>query len=236
MNEIKDFILYDSLKNKKTEGEFTGSIISKCQDFIIFSDNIKISESEGISISQGLMVGFEEEDNKKNAVSKKSDFIWHDLEKSVLEYSILIPEKTMEKYDMSKFSNDFYCTINLSHTAGLYLGDAKFSIDHLNFFKDEIIKNPVSLIREGIIFADRVSIKENIEEEILERKNNYINNQDEELYPNVGISGFTLFFYDCIIVGRDQNDQLNVSYEDFINVDDKVVNYIIILGMDDLKN
>lgn len=208
MKEIIDHVLYDALKERKIEGEFTGAIISKCKDFIIFSDNIKISELEGISISQGLLVGFEEINDNKKAVSKKSDFLWQDLEESILEYSIQIPEKTMEKYDRLKFSDDFPFTINLSHTAGLYLNDAEFSINHFDFFKDEILKNPVSLIMEGIIFADRVSI-------------------DHNGNP---------FFYDCIIVGRDKNDNLNVSYEDYINVDDKLVHYIIILGIEDLQN
>ena len=42
-------------------------------------------------------------------------------------------------------------------------------------------------------------------------------------------------FYDCLIVGRDKNDELNISYEPIVNVDDKVVEYIIILGIEELK-
>ena len=45
----------------------------------------------------------------------------------------------------------------------------------------------------------------------------------------------TLFFYDCLIVGRDKNEDINISYEPIINVDDKVVEYIIILGIEELK-
>ncbi len=207
MKESTDFILYDSLKNRKVIGEFTGSIISKCHDKIIFSDNLKIFDSEGISISQGLIVGFEDNDNKKIAFSKTSDFNWSDLKLSPLEYSILIPENTMERYDKEQFSDDFPYTINLLHTAGLHLNDPEFQINHLDFFKDEILKNPVALITNGIIVADRVVIDQNGDP----------------------------VFYDCLIIGRDENDELNVSYESFINVDDKVVKYIIILGVEELK-
>jgi hypothetical protein len=42
-------------------------------------------------------------------------------------------------------------------------------------------------------------------------------------------------FYDCIIVGRDENEDIKVSYETFVNVDDKNVLYIIILGIEELK-
>ena len=113
----------------------------------------------------------------------------------------------MEQYEQGQFSNDFPFTINLLHTAGLLLNSFEFSIDHLDFFKGEILKNPVSLIRNGIILADRVVIDHNGDP----------------------------VFYDCIIVGRDKNDELKISYETIINVDDRVVEYIVILGIEELK-
>lgn len=207
MKNSINLVLYDSLRDVKVNGEFTGSIISKCQDKIIFSDNIKISDSKGILINQGLLIGFERKLNNMIAFSKKSDFLWENWKNSPLEYVVLIPEETMERYDQGQFSNDFPFTINLLHTAGLLLNDLKFSIDHLDFFKGEILKNPVSLIRNGIIFADRVVIDHNGDP----------------------------VFYDCLIVGRDEKNELNISYETIINIDDKIVEYIIILGIEELK-
>ena len=207
MNNLTDLVLYDSLNNKLSNGKFTGSIISKCKDKIIFSDNITISNSNEISISQGLIVGFEEEDEKITAFSKKSDFLWKNLEETPFEYSVLISENTVEQYNQEQFTDDFPFTINLLHTAGLYLNDALFKVNHLDFFKDEILKNPVSLIENGIIMADRVVINE---------------------------MGDPVF-YDCIIVGRDEINMIKVSYETFVNVDDKNVLYIIILGIEELK-
>lgn len=208
MNDSPDFVLYDPLNNTISNGEFTGSIISKCQDKIIFSDNITISNSEEISISQGLIVGFEEKYDKLAAYSRKSDFSWKDLKDSPLEYSILISENTMDRYNKEQFTDDFPFTINLLHTAGLYLNDKLCKINHLDFFKDEILKNPVSLIENGIIMADRVVIN--------------------ELGDPV--------FYDCIIIGRDDNGDIKVSYETFVNVDDTNVLFIIILGIEELKD
>ncbi len=207
MKNSINLVLYDSLRDVKVNGEFTGSIISKCQDKIIFSDNIKISDSKGILINQGLLIGFERKLNNMIAFSKKSDFLWENWKNSPLEYVVLIPEETMERYDQGQFSNDFPFTINLLHTAGLLLNDLKFSIDHLDFFKGEILKNPVSLIKNGIIFADRVVIDHNGDP----------------------------VFYDCLIVGRDEKNELNISYETIINIDDKIVEYIIILGIEELK-
>ena len=207
MKNSINLVLYDSLRDVKVNGEFTGSIISKCQDKIIFSDNIKISDSKGILINQGLLIGFERKVNNMIAFSKKSDFLWENWKNSPLEYVVLIPEETMERYDQGQFSNDFPFTINLLHTAGLLFNDLKFGIDHLDFFKGEILKNPVSLIRNGIIFADRVVIDHNGDP----------------------------VFYDCLIVGRDEKNELNISYETIINIDDKVVEYIIILGIEELK-
>jgi hypothetical protein len=207
MNASTDFVLYDSLKKKITNGKYTGSIISKCEDKIIFSNNMKISNSNEISISQGLVIGFDEINEKSTAFSRKSDFIWKNLEESSLEYSVLISENIVDQYNREQFTDDFPFTINLLHTAGLYLNHADGEINHLDFFKDEILKNPVSLIENGIIMADRVVIN--------------------ELGDPV--------FYDSIIVGRDEKDEIKVSYETFVNVDDKNVLYIIILGIEELK-
>ncbi|MFW9827129.1 MAG: hypothetical protein ACFFEY_05845 [Candidatus Thorarchaeota archaeon] len=206
MAKSPSFVLFDSLKDIITTGEFKGSIISKCQDKIIFSDSIKISNSEGINISEGLLVGFEKSKNILCPISRKANFSWI-LEEIPLEYIIQIPEDVMEQYDKGQFSNDFPFTINLLHTACLYLKNIKCGINHLDFFKGEILKNPVSMIRNGIIVADRVVIDDNGDP----------------------------VFYDCLIVGRDKNDELKISYEHIINVDDKVVDYIIILGVEELK-
>jgi hypothetical protein len=209
MSDIDSHILYDSINNIMTIGEFKGSIISKCNDesdSIIFSDNVTISESEGINISQGLRVGFEEISKKKTAFSRKITYD-RNIQDIVIEYSILIPEDVMQLFDEGQFSDAFPFTLNLLHTAGLYLRDPENKVNHLDFFKGEILKNPVSLIMNGILVADRVVI-------------------DHRGDP---------VFYDCLIVGRDQDGNLKVSYEPLANVDDKVVEYIIILGIEELK-
>ena len=207
MNNITDFVLYDSLNKKISHGTYTGSIISKCEDKIIFSDNMTISNSDEISISQGLVIGFDENNEKTTAFSRKSDFTWRNLGESSLEYSVLISDNIVDQYNREQFTDDFPFTINLLHTAGLYLNHADVEINHLDFFKNEILKNPVSLIENGIIMADRVVINE---------------------------MGDPVF-YDSIIVGRDDKDEIKVSYETFVNVDDKNVLYIIILGIEELK-
>ncbi|MCK4688449.1 MAG: hypothetical protein KAT66_09995 [Candidatus Lokiarchaeota archaeon] len=207
MNNTDKIILYDSINEIKIIGEFTGSIISKYKDSIIFSENIKITDSEGINISQGLLVGFEDISEKKIAYSRKSDFSWENLEDSALEYCVLIPNDIMELYSEGQFSDAFPFTITLLHTAGLYLNDYKQGINHLDFFKGEILKNPVALIRNGMLIADRV----------------VINDKGDPV------------FYDCLIVGRDQKEDLNISFEPLANVDDKVVEFIIILGIEELK-
>ena len=205
MNDSTDFVLYDASKNRINYGSFTGSIISKCQDKVIFSDNLTISNSKEISISQGFIVGFEDGDKKTSAFSKKSDFSWESFEETPLEYAVLISENIMEQYNKDQFPFPF--TISLCHTAGLYLNNNKGEIDHLDFFKNEILKNPISLIEHGIIMADRVVISD----------------QGDPV------------FYDCIIVGRDDDDEIKASYEFFVNVDDKNVLFIVILGIEELK-
>ena len=119
----------------------------------------------------------------------------------------MIPLDIMELYDEGQFTNAFPFTLNLLHTAGLFLNDYKFSINHLDFFKGEILKNPVALIHNGMCVADRVVI-------------------DHRGDP---------VFYDCLIIGRDKQEEISISYDPVLYVDDKVIQYIIILGIEELK-
>ena len=211
MSDVNDNILYDSVKGIKKEGEFVGSIITRCnddKDSIIFSDNLKISNSEGIFISNGFKVGFELNYNKMTAFSRKIDEL-KIKDTSSIEYSILIPEDVMQVYDEGQFSDAFPYTLNKLNTAALYLDDYEYGINHLNFFKEEMLRNPVAIVGNGIILADRVVI-------------------DERSDP---------VFYDCLIVGRDENSNLSVSYEPITTVKKSLTNvkWIIILGIEELK-
>jgi hypothetical protein len=210
MNDSDVIVLFDLSNDIKKTGQFSGSIITKTRapkKEIIFSDSIIIDEQNGIFLEQALKVGFNgENDTRKSAFStklKKQNY--SDL--SLIEYVVKIPEDIMQQYDQGQFSDTFPFTISLLHTAGLFLDDYPQGINHLDFFKGEILRNPVSLILNGIIVADRVVI-------------------DHRGDP---------VFYDCLIVGRDDKGELNVSYEPLTNVDDKVVEYIIILGIEELK-
>ncbi|MFX1497692.1 MAG: hypothetical protein ACFFBH_09215 [Promethearchaeota archaeon] len=209
MNPQFDHILYDSLKRIKRHGDFNGSIITKCNDkpnSLIFSDNVKITHSEGMFITKGLKVGFEKAYNKKSAYSKVMDFHWNE-NLSRIQYCVQIPDDIMHLYSEGQFSDTFPYTLTLLHTATLFLEDYEFKINHLEFFKGEILKNPICLIMNGILIADRVVI-------------------DHRGYP---------VFYDCLIIGRDKSEDLKISYEPLTNVDDKVVKYIIILGIEELR-
>lgn len=211
MSNLENSVLFDAVKGIQLEGEFEGSIITRCKDdndSIIFSDNLKISNSEGIFITEGFRVGFELNYNKKVAFSRKIEAQWYEDYESI-EYSILISEDIMQIYDEGLFSDAFPYTLNKLNTAALFLDDYKYGINHLEFFKEEMLRNPVALVGNGVIVADRVVI-------------------DERIDP---------VFYDCLIVGRDGNEDLSVSFEPYMNVKKSLtdVKYIIILGIEELK-
>lgn len=211
MSDVNGNILYDLVNGIKKEGEFVGSIITRCnddKDSIIFSDNLKISNSEGIFISNAFKVGFELIYNKISAFSRKIDEL-SIKDTSLIEYVILIPEDVMQVYDEGQFSDAFPYTLNKLNTAALYLDDSEYGINHLDFFKEEMLRNPVALVGNGILLADRVVI-------------------DERSDP---------VFYDCLIVGRDENSNLSVSYEPITTVKKSLTNvkWIIILGIEELK-
>lgn len=209
MNNINEIVLYDLIQDIIMEGDYIGSIITKYKDdrkSIIFSDQVKISKENGLFYEKGLNIGFEILNHKSSAFSRKLDnYTISDL--STIEYCVRIPDDIMFLYDEGQFSDTFPFTINLLHTSGLYLDDYKYGINHFDFFHGEILNNPISLINNGIILADRVVI-------------------DHHGDP---------VFYDCLIVGRDEKENLKVSYEPLTNVDDKAVEFIIILGIEELK-
>ncbi|MHA1724075.1 MAG: hypothetical protein ACTSXH_04440 [Promethearchaeota archaeon] len=205
-------ILHDTVKGFSSQGTHSGSIICKHgnpPDTIIFCDNFTISEENNIEIREGLIVGFEYNEtlHKKTAFSRPIN-LNENLNDSLLEYAVLIPERIMEQFDEGQFSESYPFTLNLLHTAGLYLREnSTVRINHLDFVMGEILKNPICLVENGIIVADRVVINE---------KGDPV-------------------FYDGIIVGRDQEENLSVSHEPIVFVDDINLIYIIILGRESLR-
>lgn len=208
MSNFNGIVLFDSEQDITIEGDFSGSIITKLKtdpNFIIFSDAIQISRAKGILFKNGLKIGFETKDNTCTASSQKITNVLENFE--IIHYCVRIPEDVMQSYDEGQFSDAFPYTINLLHTAGLYLNELNQKVDHLDFFRGEILKNPISLLKRGIIIADRVVI-------------------DHHGDP---------VFYDCLVVGRNENGNLDVSYEPLTNVDGHLIRFIIILGIEELK-
>ncbi|TXT61732.1 MAG: hypothetical protein BAJALOKI2v1_10002 [Promethearchaeota archaeon] len=201
-------IIYDAVNGIINPGSYKGSIISKFKnERIIFSDNIEVTPTV-INIINGLLVGLKEtKPLEKEAFSEKSKVIVY-KNQSQLEYSIKIPEKIIKQFDEGRFSESFPFTINLLHSAILYYKNPEYKrIDHLDFFKGEIVKNPVAVISNGVCLGDRVVI-----------------NQDGDPV-----------FYDTLIIGRNEYDELLVSYEPFLNIDDELFEYIVILGTESLE-
>ncbi len=202
----KDIVLYDKLHDIIIEESHNGSIISildKKPVSIIFSDNISINNDD-VFFNEAMVTGFDLRGSNMTAFSnkiKKEHFHVNDF-----IFIIRVSDDIIEQFSDNKFSDAFPFTINMLHTAGLYLNHHPYAINHLDFFKGEILKNPVAVILNGICVADRVVI-------------------DERGDP---------VFYDCLIIGRGKNEGLSVSYEPLVNVDDKVLEYIIILGIEEL--
>ena len=203
----KDIVLFDKINNVLIKEEFTGSIIS------ILDDNPnKIIFSDNILINAdevlfkvAMVIGFNLKEEEMVAFSEKINN--KTLKLNDFEYIIRVSDDIIDQFTRNEFSDTFPFTMTMLHTAGLFFNNLKYGINHLDFVKGEILNNPVAVIRNGICISDRVVIS-------------------DEGDP---------VFYDCIIVGRGQDGQLSVSYEPLVNVDDKVVEYIIIIGIESLK-
>ncbi|MHA1783259.1 MAG: hypothetical protein ACTSUL_07505 [Promethearchaeota archaeon] len=210
MLNLDDIILYDPINNVMNEGEYFGSIVLKFkgnQGAIILSDNVDLSSNVGFTFDQAIKIGFKIQDNKKVAYLQKiQNQIINDFD--IVEYCIKVSDSLMDEYDKRYWSSTLPSTITMVHTAGLYLKDPQYEINHLDFFENEILRNPLALINRGVIIADRITIN----------------------------SETSMVFYDSLIIGRDENNILKTSFEDFIFVEKEILEYIIILGRDELKS
>ncbi len=204
----KDIVLYDKVNNIIIRENYNGSIISildKTPVSVIFSDNIAINYDE-VNFKEAMITGFDLKGSNIAAFSRKIKNESYSI--NDFEYIIRVSDDIIEQFSDNKFSDAFPFTINMLHTAGLYLNCYPYSVNHLDFFKGEILKNPVAVIFKGICVADRVVI-------------------DERENP---------IFYDCISINRGKNEVLSVSYEPIFNSNDKELEYVIILGIEELSD
>jgi len=202
-------ILIDKINDIETYGEFYGPIVSKLKDkhdSIILSSNIKISKESGIQIVQGIQIGIKEFTDTKTAFCRKVKKLF--LEESIIEFIFEIPNYSMEELERTQIEMvKFPFCLTFLYTSLLFYNDYKACINHLDFMKEEIIDNPIALTRNGIIIADRIVIS--------------------------GIMSSTLTFYNAVIIGRNEDDALNLSYELLISIETSMIRHIIIVGRED---
>jgi hypothetical protein len=205
-------VLLDKKLNIKVIGNFKGSIITKVLDknnSIIFSDAIKITDNN-IEI-KGLKIGT----GGKLANSNQGNFIFKDTSK--IHYSVKIDEETIQMFDGARFGASFPYMISLLNTHLLL--DNKHKINHTDFVLGEIINHPIGLsYNDSIIVGDRLVIdnfKNAIFYDAFIIKRNSVSDSDE-----------TISF---------ENEPLEIVYEPIFRMNINFFEYIINLGVENLK-
>ncbi len=118
-----------------------------------------------------------------------------------IDYCIQIKPELVKEFDSARFSAHYPHIVRFLTTACLYL-DAEFKIDHLEFVSGEILNRPVGIGHDnGIILGDRLVIDEG-----------------------------RLIFYDCILIGRGENQEISQSYEHFLTIPLEFLSSLILLG------
>ena len=118
-----------------------------------------------------------------------------------IDYCIQIKPDLVKEFDSARFSAHYPHIVRFLTTTCLYL-DAEYKIDHLEFVSGEILNRPVGIGHDnGIILGDRLVIDEG-----------------------------RLIFYDCILIGREENQQIKQTYEHFLTIPLEFLSSLILLG------
>ena len=132
--------------------------------------------------------------------SKEKESIITDFDE--IDYCIQLESDLVREFDSARFSAHYPHIVRFLHTACLYLDADSYKIDHLEFVSGEILNRPVGIGHDnGIILGDRLVI-----------------------------DGRRLIFYDCILIGREENLEIKQTYEHFLTIPLKFLSSLILLG------
>jgi hypothetical protein len=120
-----------------------------------------------------------------------------------IDYIIKLDSETISEFDAARFSASYPNIIRFLKTSCVFLDTDYRQINHLDFVAGEILNRPVAVTHNnGIIIGDRLVVDENKH----------------------------LIFYDAILIGRDFNKKIQMTYEHFIMIPLSSLRYIVLLG------
>lgn len=201
-NELQSFVLLDSIKGLNQPGTFMGSIISKTKHPL---NEIIFSDNVALADTEISLKGLHVgvKNKKGYSIDQESTFLGG---MNDLDYSIKLDPDIVKQFDESRFSASYPNVIRFLHSACLYFKSDEYEINHLEFIANEILNRPIALRRDGgLIIADRLVVDE------------------KDYTPN---------FYDSIVIQRDSNLDLKMTFEPIISGVIEEFRYIIILGAD----
>lgn len=132
--------------------------------------------------------------------SKECESVITDFDE--IDFCIQLKPELIKEFDSARFLAHYPHIVRFLHTACLYLDADSYKIDHLEFVSGEILNRPVGIGHDnGIILGDRLVIDDR-----------------------------RLIFYDCILIGRGENQQIKQTYEHFLTIPLKFLSSLILLG------
>jgi len=204
MNELKiepsPHVIIDKNQKLIRFGEYSGGIITKL-----------VGSTKSLIFSENLILSEDPPQLIANGLhllfkngkidSKEKESIITDFDE--VDFCIQLKPELIKEFDSARFLAHYPHIVRFLHTACLYLDADSYKIDHLEFVSGEILNRPVGIGHDnGIILGDRLVIDDN-------RR---------------------LIFYDCILIGRDENGSICQSYEHFLTIPLKFLSSLILLG------
>jgi len=183
-------------------GEISGSIIAKVKPR---RNYVIFSDKISISPSEIHISGLHVgiRDNKPFTQNRESHFI-NNLDE--IDYVVKLPFDIVRQFDEARFSANYPNIIRFLTSKVLYSDLSENNINLLRFFAGEILNRPIALRKDfGVVISDRVVIDE------------------IEAIP---------IFYDAIVIQRDENEQLHITYEPLTRYPIDQLSYIILLGVE----
>ncbi len=204
MNELKieqsPYVIIDKIQKLKRFGEYSGGILTK-----LVGSTKSLIFSEKLILSEDppnlIVKGLNVSIENGMIHSKEQESVITDFNK--IDYCIQLKPDLIKEFDTARFSAHYPHIVRFLHTACLYLDADSYKIDHLEFVLGEILNRPVGITHDnGIILGDRLVIDEH-------RR---------------------LIFYDCLLIGREENQKISQSYEHFLTIPVKFLSSLVLLG------
>ncbi|GAB4320869.1 MAG: hypothetical protein Kow0069_24960 [Promethearchaeota archaeon] len=201
-------VLFDARGGAREEGAFSGAFVAWFEDpsrSVLVADNAELSGGR-FRVRDALVLGFGEQGAFGREATVEGELGANDL-----DYLVRVGDDVVERFVSGTYAHHFF-TLSFIHTAGVLKSGpdpTSWQVNHAELLRGEILARPVARFREEqrVTFADALVVDQ----------------------------AGSLVFYDGFSVKRNYEGELVVEYEDFFTIDEVFLEWLLVVGSENLK-